>query len=95
MTIEHAAQLMNVKVRGVYMAKELLRTGRAEPIRAAEVGKISLLGALKLAKPDKYAKTRNGEKGLRDAWAKATDEERAAFTAWLRAQANRNDEQRR
>jgi hypothetical protein len=76
LTVEQAAQHMNVSERMVYLARKLLRSGRDDLVAAVERGDLSLNAAIsKLAerpKPDGYA-------ALCRAWQKATHQERCRF----------------
>jgi hypothetical protein len=79
MTIRQAAKSMNVSERSVKKAIELLKSGRSDLIAAVEAGSVSLHRALKLAKPEKYDKPRDGLKALVLAWHKANEVERHLF----------------
>lgn len=84
LTVAQAAKLMNVSERSVYMAKELLATGRDDLSAAVLSGTMSLLAALRIAKPEKYGpKRKDGLAVLRRAWATASENERDAFLADL------------
>jgi hypothetical protein len=81
---------MNVSERVVYMARELVRTGREDLILECEQGRMTVLGALKIAKPEKYrpkvTPVPNGtevEFALQAAWTRATNDERLAFLEWI------------
>jgi hypothetical protein len=45
---------MNVSERGVYMARELVPTGREDLCAEVQASRLTTLGALKIAKPEKY-----------------------------------------
>jgi hypothetical protein len=86
MTAKDAARLMNVSERMVYMARELMATNRSDLVTKVEAGRMTMLGALKLAKPQKYGpKPGAGLKAIIVAWNKATEEERAWLLAKLGA----------
>lgn len=78
LTVKQAATVMNVSERAVYMAREL-RACRPDLGNKVMAGEMSLLAALKIAKPEKYAKRKDGPAVLLAAWNKATEGERAAF----------------
>lgn len=69
-SVKQAAQMMNVSERSVYMARELQRCGRPDLCSRAKAGELTILEALRIAKPDKYAKRDKVEQWL------------AAFRAW-------------
>ena len=87
LTIEQAAKLMNVSERSVYLARELIRTGREDLCAKVEAGQLKILDALRLAKPEKYVKRRDRLRELRNVWRLATSEERAAFLSTMRGEA--------
>ena len=82
LTVREAARVMNVSERGVYLAHELERTGRMDLYRAVESGTLSLHASLKIAKPEKYAKS-TAPAQARNAWSKLIDDERLAFLDWI------------
>ena len=81
-SVRDAARLMNVSERTVYMARELLQTGRADLCAACERGEISLLAALRAAKPEKYRRAPNPGT-LVKAWQRASEAERQALLSYL------------
>jgi hypothetical protein len=92
-TVKQAAAIMNISERGVYNARELMRTGRADLIDRVWAGKLSVRGALKLAKPEKYASKTEGEvrwDALVKAWNAVTEDQRAAFVAEILHQLQRD-----
>jgi hypothetical protein len=80
-TIKQAAAVMNVSERMVYMARELMQTGRADLCAAVESGKLTILAALKEAKPERYCAPDRAER-LRRLWNSLSEAERADFIAW-------------
>jgi hypothetical protein len=82
MTVRDAARLMNVSERMVYMARELQI---CRPDLAAKVmaGELSVLAALRIAKPEKYSKKREPLDALKNAWVRASAAERMSFLAWI------------
>ena len=91
LTVRDCARIMNVSERSVYRARELIRTGRADLEAEVMAGKLSLLGALKAAKPEKYGHERNMRPGddrydaLVRTWNACDDDGRARFIVKLRA----------
>jgi hypothetical protein len=85
MTVKDAARLMNVSERMVYMARELLATGCEDLCEGVQQGRMSLLAAVKAAKPEKYLKTRSEQplSRLKSEWQKASEAQRATFLQWL------------
>jgi hypothetical protein len=86
MTVKDAARVMNVSVRSVYMARELLATNRSDLVAEIDAGRMTILGALKIAKPEKYSpkpKPDAGLKALRAAWERASASERDDFVVYL------------
>jgi hypothetical protein len=84
LTIRQLAAAFNVSERSIYMAGELLRTGRSDLNEAVEAGRMTLLAALREAKPEKYGKKASDNfKTLQKAWLKASRDERILFRAWL------------
>jgi len=79
LSIAAAARLMNVSERSAYMARELMRTNRTDLCQDVENGKLSLLAALRQAKPAKYDKPPDRISALLKAWHKCSVEERNAF----------------
>jgi hypothetical protein len=63
--------------------KELRATGRDDIIREVEAGRLGLHAALKKAKPEKYAKPRDGLKAICRAWERASERERLDFLTAL------------
>jgi hypothetical protein len=78
-TVKQAARLMNISERMVYMARELVATGREDLLEQVEAGKLSTLGALKLAKPEKYDKPKDRFTALVRAFNACDDDERDRF----------------
>ncbi|MDE2397506.1 MAG: hypothetical protein KGM91_18900 [Burkholderiales bacterium] len=78
LTVKQAASIMNVSERGVYDARRLIRSARADLIAEVEAGRMSLNRALMLAGERAL---RSGLAALRNAWSRATPDERAAFLA--------------
>ena len=81
LTVKQAARVMNVSERSVYMAGELMRTGRHDLVAAVEAGTLKLHAALKAARPARQPRSKAVDK-LRAAWVRASPEDRAAFLAW-------------
>lgn len=54
LTVEQAAKARNVSARLINMARELIRTGRADLVAAVERGDKPLHAVLKVAKPERY-----------------------------------------
>jgi hypothetical protein len=84
-TVRLAARALNISERLVYMGRELLNTGRDDLVRDVEGGRLSLHGALALAKPAKYGQARGSAGRLLGAWRRASDADRAAFLAEIGA----------
>jgi hypothetical protein len=82
-TIKQAAAAMNVSERLVYMALELQRTGREDLVQAVKQGRMTVLAALKIAKPEKYCKFAARKPTLKQAWQAANEDERRTFLDWL------------
>ena len=85
-TVKQFAEILNVSERGIYNARELVRTGRADLIDRVWAGEMSVRGALKLAKPEKYTPKPVGEvryDALVKAWNACTEDQRAAFVAHI------------
>ena len=74
---------MNVSERSIYKARELLNTGREDLIAAVDQGRLTIHAALKLAKPEKYDKPRDGLKALQSGWLRSPKQEQLLFLAWL------------
>ncbi len=72
LTVRQAARALNVPERSVYLARELLRTGREDLAARVQSGEIKLLDALRIAKPGKYAVRRDRLRELRNVWRLAT-----------------------
>jgi hypothetical protein len=92
-TVKQAAQILNVSERGVYNACELMQTGRADLIDRVWAGEMSVRGALKLAKPEKYAPKPVSEvryDALVTAWNACTEDQRAVFVAQIQHQLERD-----
>jgi hypothetical protein len=95
LTMKQAAAVMNVSERSVYRAKELIATGREDLADEIMAGRLTLLGALKIAKPEKYGAGRNYQPGadkyaaLVKAWNNCDEDERARFIGSLRSLAAR------
>jgi hypothetical protein len=89
MTVKQAAQLMNVSERQVYLAKELVATGREDLVDTIMAGRMSLPAALKIAKPAKYDRRRNRYHDLVKAWNACSEDQRAAFAAQILHQLER------
>jgi hypothetical protein len=79
LTVKQAARALAVSERMVYMCRELLATGRDDLAAAVERGEMTILGALKIAKPLKYGRRTDGLKRLLAAWQAASEDERNAF----------------
>jgi transposase-like protein len=75
-TVREAARLMNVSERSIYMARQLLRSGRGDLVQAAERGEISLHAALQVIAPKR---PKDGLAPLIRAWNSATETERLVF----------------
>lgn len=85
LTVAQAAKVMNVSERSVYMVGELMATGRQDLLQAVERGDISILGALKLAKPDKYAKPKRVSlRQLQKHYLGADERTKQQFLIWAR-----------
>jgi formiminotetrahydrofolate cyclodeaminase len=83
-TVKQTAATLGVSERAIYMARELMATGNQECIAAVNNGTMSLHGALKIAKPEKYDKRRAANlQSLKTAWRKASDKERDQFVKWV------------
>ena len=78
-SVKTAAKLMNVSERAVYMARELLAVDRPDLHHEVSARNMSILGALKIAKPEKYGKKPNALGALLRAWEAATPDERDKF----------------
>ena len=89
MTVKQAAQLMNVSERQVYLARELVATGREDLVDSLMAGRMSLPAALRIAKPEKYDRRRNRYHDLVRAWNSCTEDQRAAFVAQIMRQLER------
>jgi predicted DNA-binding transcriptional regulator YafY len=76
LTTKQAAQLMNVSERSVYLARKLVRSGRADLCAAVERGELSLHAALKQIEPPRRKDTL---KPVVLAWNAATPGERQAI----------------
>lgn len=86
LTVRDAARLMNVSERAVYMVGELQRAGRDDLIREVEAGRMSILGALKIAKPERYGPKQDANpSALRRAWQSSSESDRIAFLNWVAA----------
>ena len=85
MTVAQAARMMNVPERTVYLAGELMRTGRSDLVARVEVGGLKLLDALRIAKPEKYGNRRDRLREMKNTWRLALPEERDAFIEWLKS----------
>ncbi|MHC2273540.1 uncharacterized protein YccT (UPF0319 family) [Bradyrhizobium diazoefficiens] len=84
-TVAQAARLMNVSERLVYMVGELRATGRYDLLQAVERGDMSVLGALKLAKPEKYARPKKVTmRQLQTAYLAADERTKLEFLAWAK-----------
>jgi hypothetical protein len=84
LTVKQAAALMNVSERSVYRAREVLATGRDDLFAKVLAGELSVLAALKIAKPEKYDRAsidpdKDRYAALVKAWNACTDDQRAAF----------------
>lgn len=69
-SVKQAAQMMRVSERMVYMARELQRCSRPDLMARCRAGELTIREALRIAKPDRYAKRDKVEQWL------------AAFRAW-------------
>jgi hypothetical protein len=76
LTVKQAAELMNVSERSVYLARKLMRSGRADIIAAVERGELSMHAALQQIEPPRQKSTL---KPLVLAWNAATPSERQAL----------------
>ena len=83
LTGRERAAIMNVSESGVYLARELIATGREDLCDRIMAGRLWLLGALKLALP-KYGATRDCYDDLVKAWNACSKEERQQFIAALK-----------
>lgn len=79
MTTKELAAAFNVSERMIYMSRELLRTGRDDLVAKVDAGQMTVLAALREAKPAKYRGESDRLKALKAAWLKASEEERGAF----------------
>ena len=95
LTVRQAAAVMNVSERSVYRAKELIATGREDLADEIMAGRLTILAALKIAKPEKYGAGRNYRTGddrydaLVKTWNACDEDERARFIGSLRSLAAR------
>jgi hypothetical protein len=93
--------MWNVSERSVYMAKELVATGREDLADKVHLGKLSLLGALKLALPHKYGSGRNYRPGddrydaLIRAWNACDEREKSRFIFKIIDRLKREEERAR
>ena len=78
-TIKQIAIAAGVSERTLYMAIELIRTGREDLQMACLAGDMSLHAALKTAKPAKYSSEADRLAALRKAWLACSSDEAAAF----------------
>jgi hypothetical protein len=74
---------MNVSERGIYMARELVATGREDLCQSVERGEITVLAALKIAKPEKYTRQQSRLEHLKRQWSAASLDEQVAFMDWI------------
>lgn len=81
LTTKQLALVFNVSERSIYMARELGATGRADLEERVMAGELSILGALKLAKPEKYDRKPDRMATLVKAWNACTDDQRNMFAA--------------
>jgi hypothetical protein len=85
-TIAQLAQSLNVSRRAVFLAMEL-RDARPDLAERVLAGEIGLTAALRIAKPQKYAKPASGPlQAVQRAWERASEDDRAAIVEWLGAE---------
>lgn len=69
-TVKEAARMMGVSERSVYLVRELQHCSRPDLCERVKAGDLTILQALRIAKPEKYAKRDKVEQ-----WV-------AAYRAW-------------
>jgi hypothetical protein len=74
---------MNVSERMIYMCKELAAIGRDDLVAEVEAGRLTVLAALKIAKPEKYTRQQSKLQHLKRQWSAATLDEQVAFMDWI------------
>ena len=93
LTVHEIAVMTGKSERSIHMQRELAATGRQDLVDQVARRELSVLGALKLAKPEKYLKAKvlpplEAGKARRhrlvDAYNACTAEERADFIGKLR-----------
>jgi hypothetical protein len=84
MSVKEAARLMNVSVRSVHLARELQRC-RPDLADRCLAGELTLRQALRLAKPEKYAKRDKVEQWLAAWRAWSPDDQSRALQALAEA----------
>ena len=85
LTTKQIANVFNVSERMIYMARELRRTGRDDLGAECMAGRLTILGALKIAKPEKYAKQPDPLEALVAAWCRCDPQSQTAFLQAINA----------